>query len=764
MKQSPIRVLAIVFVFTLQITSAQQWKGNWITAFENQNATNTWIAYHKTFEISGVPEEAMARIAVDSKYWLWINGELVVFEGQLKRGPTPDDTYYDQVNIAPFLRSGENKISILAWYFGKDGFSHKSSGGAGLIFECLTPEFELISDPGWFASMHPAFGYTGPPHPNFRLPESNIHFDARRGNLDFTEEDFSISAGNKGSGNWRPAKLLGRPPMAPWNQLVKRPVPLWKDYGLADYVDMPNMPFESTGDTIVCKLPYNAQVTPYFEVEAPEGETIHLLTDHYAGGGPVNVRGEYVTREGVQAYENLGWMNGHNVFYVIPKGIKVLSLKYRETGYNAEFAGDFTCNDPLLNELWNKAARTLYITMRDTYMDCPDRERSQWWGDMVVESGEAFYTLSPDSRHLTRKGILELINWQREDSTIFSPIPTGNWDKELPGQMLSSVGYFGFWNYYWNSGDLETIEQVYEGVGKYLGIWKLDVRGVLQHREGGWYWGDWGVNADKALLINEWYYLALEGYLRMSELLSKLDEVENTKRKMADFKKAFNATYWTGDQYRSDQYQGEIDDRSQALAVVAGLADKNRYGQIFKLLQTQMYASPYMEKYVIEALFLMGQAEYGLERLKRRFKPMIEHPEITTLWEGWGIGRNGYGGGSTNHAWSGGGLTILSQYVAGVYPLEAAYKSFSVNPILASLTHVSVKIPSVQGLIKVDIEKSAQSITYNILVPGGSRAVVHIPEEYRQVSINGSDFQPLAPKEMEKGIAIPQGEFTIIAN
>ena len=39
--------------------------------------------------------------------------------------------------------------------------------------------------------------------------------------------------------------------------------------------------------------------------------------------------------------------------------------------------------------MWEKSQRTLYITMRDTYMDCPDRERAQWWGDEVNESGEA---------------------------------------------------------------------------------------------------------------------------------------------------------------------------------------------------------------------------------------------------------------------------------------------------------------------------------------------------------------------------------------
>ena len=67
-------------------------------------------------------------------------------------------------------------------------------------------------------------------------------------------------------------------------------------------------------------------------------------------------------------------------------------------------------------------------------------------------------------------------------------------------------------------------------------------------------------------------------------------------------------------------------------------------------------------------------------------------------------------------------------------------------------------------------------MTLNLEVPEGSQAVVHIPKGHRQVSINGekvvkngraikgSGFQLLDPKEMEKGIEIPQGEFTIIAN
>ncbi len=682
------------------------WKAQWITASEQQNETNNWTAYNKTFTIEKVPSKALSRISCDSKYWMWINGELAVFEGQLKRGPSPMDTYYDELDIAPYLKQGDNYISILVWYFGKDGFSHNSSGKAALIFDCQTSGFELLSDISWKASIRREFGTAGLPLPNFRLPESSIRYDARLGNFDFTK-----SASK--AGKWNNTRSLGFPPTAPWNNLVKRPVPQWKNFGMRKYENEITFPFVSSGDTIVCELPYNAQVTPYLKIEGKGNEEITFLTDHYYGGGHPNVRGEYITRLGVQEYENLGWMNGQKVYYVIPEGIKVLDLQYRETGYNTEFTGSFDCNDDFYKRLWIKAERTLYVTMRDTYMDCPDRERAQWWGDMVNESGEAFYALCPNSRFLTQKGILELIGWQREDSTIFSPIPAGNWDKELPGQMLASIGYYGFWNYYINTGDKETIAKVYDGVKRYLGIWKLDENGVLVNRmtdndSKGWYWGDWGTNVDKDLLMNGWYYLALKGYKNMSELLGKSDQAVWAEKQMNSFKTAFNLTFWKGNEYRSYHYKDDMDDRGQALAVVAGLADVDKYKTIYKALRTQEYASPYMEKYVCEALFLMEESEYGLQRLKKRFQPMVDNKDHSTLFEGWDIGRDGYGGGSTNHAWSGGGLTILAQYVCGLYPLGAAWKSFMVKPDLAGLQFAETSNETLAGKVAVKVTKQRQ--------------------------------------------------------
>jgi len=721
--------LFLLFIIFLpnEIYANNTWTAQRITTRENQNESNSWTDFVKTFETDKIPNKALARIACDSKYWLWINGDLVVFEGQLKRGPTPKDTYYDEVDIAPFLKKGSNKLAILVWYFGKDGFSHKSSGQSGLVFQC--DEIGINSDESWLSRLDRGFENTGRPYPNYRLPESNVRFDARKGNFEWIKPKTKLVGFGR-------AKLLGEAESAPWNKLVKRPIPILKNYGIKEYINSPELPFVSTGDTIICKLPYNAHVTPYFKVESEAGKEIDIRADHYYGGGPPNVRAEYVTKNGVQKYESLGWMNGHYIRYCFPKGTRVLELKYRETGYDTEFTGDFNCNDPFFNELWKKAVRTLYVTMRDTYMDCPDRERAQWWGDMVNESGEAFYALSPSSSYITKKGMLELINWQREDGTIFSPVPAGNYDRELPGQMLASIGYYGFWNYYLNTGDKETIEQIYEGVKRYLEVWEINEKGILVHREGGWYWGDWGTNIDKQGLFNEWYYLALKGFRNMSELLAKVDAVEETESAMERFKKAFNTQFWNGKEYRSSGYDGDTDDRTQALAVVAGLADQEKYPEIYKILLSQKYASPYMEKYVIEALFQMGQAEYGLKRLKERFSEMVNDKERTTLYEGWGRGRNGFGGGSANHAWSGGGLTILSQYLCGLSPLEPAWKTIQIKPQLGNLDYASTGSLTEAGKVEVTVRRAKARYTINAKIPKGSQGIICIPTSYKKIELN----------------------------
>lgn len=677
----------------------------------NAAPANLWTCYRKRLTLAQKPETAIARIAVDSKYWLWINGHIVIREGGLKRGPNPQDTYFDAVDLAPHLVKGENQIAILAWYFGKDGFSHKSSGKPGLLFELDAGGTPLRSDRSWKTLRHPSFGAASN-QPNFRLAESSVRFDARLDPGDWTALDYD----DRG---WNSPEESGTPPAAPWNRLWERSIPQWKDFGLKEYANAAELPESSNGSPVTARLPYNAQITPWLRVSAPAGAMIRIRTDNPAN----EILAEYLTREGEQTFETPAWMSGHAVVYEIPAGIRILGLQYRESGFDTEFTGRFDCDNPFLNKLWAKCERTLYINMRDSFFDCPDRERAQWWGDIVIQLGQVFRTFDARSHSLIRKCIYNLTQWQRASRTLFSPIPAGNWDKELPQQMLASIGKYGFWTYYLNTGDRQTLSDVYPHVRDYLSIWQFDADGLVVHRSGenGWDWADWGNNVDIRALDQAWFCLALEGTALMADELGKPDEASAFRKQRESIIAAVNARFWNGSAYRDPGYKGETDDRAQGMAVVSGIASADKYPAIQAVLAREFHASPYLEKYVLESLFRMGAPAAALDRMQSRYKEMVDS-ETSTLWEL--FTRDG----TLNHAWTGGPLTLLSESVAGISTTSPGCASFRVQPQLGRLTRVATGFDSLKGRVELRISRQNGRLIMDLRCPSPTTVCVPLAE------------------------------------
>jgi alpha-L-rhamnosidase len=687
--------------------------GQWIWQAENGPA-NSWSAFRRKVALASVPASVRALIAADSKYWLWINGKQVVFEGALKRGPNTTDSYVDELDLAPYLAVGDNTIAVLVWFFGKDGFSHKSSGKGGLFFQASAGDTKIVSDDSWKVRAHAAYGPQTLTAPNYRLPESNVEYDARKELGDFTATTFDDT-------DWANATAKGTPPVTPWGRLWPRGIPLFRRSEIKEYVNQSSLPTSGTGAVVRARLPYNAQVTPYLHVSAPNaGAVIGLQTDRTAEKGGASVRARYVTRAGDQEYESLGWMSGNEVQYTIPSGVQIIKLGYRESGYDTDLSGSFTSSDEDLNTLWTKAQRTLYLNMRDTYFDCPTRERALWWGDAVIEIEQAFYALDRRADLLGRNAINTLIGWQRDDKTMSSPVP-GNYDTELPVQMLASIGMSGFWTYFLHSGDLAAITAAYPHVKSYLTVWKRSANGLVVHRAGGWDWSDWGTNIDAPLLDNAWYYMALDAAARMAELTGNAADATEYRATMATLKTAFVKEFWNGTRLASPGHSGAPDDRGHGLAVVAGLLGAEEWPAVKAVLASSKYASPYMEKWILEAYFRMGDAAGGLARMRSRYATMIDSSS-TTLYEHWDPSE-----GTLNHAWSGGPLTMMSAYVAGIRPDSPGYATYQVLPQLADLSNVKVSVPSVQGTIEADIASSAGKFSIALESPAGTIATVGIP-------------------------------------
>ena len=155
-----------------------------------------------------------------------------------------------------------------------------------------------------------------------------------------------------------------------------------------------------------------------------------------------------------------------------------------------------------------------------------------------------------------------------------------------------------------------------------------------------------------------------------------------------------------------------------------------------------------MEKYVMEALFCMGHGDYALERTRKRFDYIVNHPDFDTLFEGWDVGKNGnWAKGSVNHAWSGGTLAVLPTRMFGIRPLEAGWKRFCVEPDPSIFDRCSLSFPTVSGTVGTDFRRSGDHIAWTIRVPEGTEAEVRIPWRCSKTVLDGR--------------AVPDGSFTL---
>ena len=688
------------------------WRAKWIWDAENLTEKNVWMCLNKKVTLDKLPKKLVADISADSKYWLYINGEAVVFEGGVKRGPNENGSYYDSIDIAPYLRKGENSICALVWYWDDEtSYSYNSSGQGGFLFEAVNEGVTIISDKSWRVKRSSAYVDSALYPPNYRLPEYSIYFDAREDN-GWLIEGYDFSA-------WANATEYDVGGKGAYGKLYPRGIPFLKDYGLKDYEnskDYENYTVSKAfGEKITVDIPYNAQLTPYLKIIAPAGKKIRITTENTLIGA---VSTTYITKEGEQEFESLGWFNGEHITYKIPKDVTIVSLKYRETGYDSSFCGDFKCDDEFMNSLWQKSLRTLYVTMRDNFMDCPDRERAQWWGDVTSEMIMTMYSMDSNSYLLYQKGVEAMLSHVDDTKVLQTVVPISGDYFELPVQQLA--GIVGFLTYYEYTGDKAFVEKVYGASLDYLKLWEIGENNLVVHRSGSWDWPDWGNKADMTAIENAWVYYALSATEEMARILGKKEDISFITERKETISKGYKAL-WTEEGFRSDDVK-EPDDRANALAVLSGLADKEQYATIKNVLTTTQNSSPYMEYYVLEALCKMGEYEVARDRIKDRYEGMMNE-DYSTLWEFWDEWR-----GTKNHAWSGGPLVIMSKHFAGITPTAAGYEKVKIDPQYTLSDNMNCTVPSVKGLITLDYKNNNGQYAINLTIPQGMKAVLYVPD------------------------------------
>ena len=907
--------------FAANDSEEYDWQGKWIwtsDAVPTSGQVGQFINMRKTFTLKKVPDSAVSRIAVQSRYWMWINGEMVVYEGQLNMGPDKNSWYYDTVDIAPYLKEGENIIAILGAYYAHQSASTKPTKNPALLFDAeffagaLAKGTRLVSDESWKVILNNAYGPSDYTHKNVKPDGALTKYDANKAikfegwqTLEFDDS------------TWKSATVKTLTSTDPRNNLVERAIPMWKvedvlkhdkstwtvtDKGNenADVLSLPEeytvtaeikslqgnvcvsvcvgedknyyipriqksgsgltiyplrkdgsswkspsllegatetgvltdkmtVEIEVKGDSITTYINntkvgrftdstlarkgrgigfhtaddqqiavysvkvtdtegkllwedtiseakagdritdfkklsgstdltlktdengttymhvptggifaaaqpsdepsekvysfYNAtnmQGSPYLKVRSTTGgEMIKLSTDSASEPGVESIVHQYVTKPGEQEYEAYGWMNGWRVDFTMPASVEVLELGWRETSYNTEHTGNVTTSNEDLNLLYQKAYDTLLVTMRDIYMDCPDVERQQWWGDAVLEMQQAAYAMDDNARLLYKKLLMQVLGWSEGHGGALTEVAGNINFGEMPAQCLAGV--HTLWQYYLYYGETDILETCYEPFMTYLKLWYFDETGEMNHRTGNSDWYDWGANIDAGVQDYCWYYLATESMRNVAKILGKDQaDIKFLEDRMELMEECFVSMFWHEDigAYFSNTTTGTPDERAQAMAVYSGLADPAHYPSILNLYNktTNKTAAPYGEKYILESLYIMGYTDEAIARTLDRYGPML-HDEYPTLFEMFALSAaSGHGGVQTrNHAWSGGPLSLMYMYNAGITSTGAGFKTFKIRPQLGSLTNISAHTDTTNGLI----EMSATKNSLNVTVPTG---------------------------------------------
>lgn len=729
----------LLYLSAIEGYKKTDWTANWI--WTESCAEDSYVAFRKTFTLEQAVPTATAFISAADKYVLWVNGELVVLDGSLKRGPTPYDSYYDTVELTN-LKQGENTIALLVAFNGRSGDGSivpvlvDEEGDeytqAGLIFELDAGGTTICSDSSWKAARHTGYKNrvtAGADYPGYSqssmLAERNVYFDARDDLGDFMAEGYNDS-------EWEDATPVSKAGDLPFGDLYSAMI---QPIRFQDIVDFSNsasyVGTPLTQDTtLVLDLPGNIQFTPYFELEAPAGKKLTFYTDTYTDKQELpNFKDTYVTAEGTQRYENYPWRSGSKLIIEAEAGVTFTRLGYRASGFNGEQVGSFTSSDPGLDQLWQESLNTLAICMRDTYMDCPERERGPYMGDASNEIDAALYSYDQGGLDLTKKAILACVAWTGADGAIPSRAPSVK-PQEIPNQSL--IFMTSVYHYWLHSGDRETAEAYCNAFLNYLRLVEME-NGLPVYRDGSWTWDDWGDRIDTQLLQTGIYYYALNVTKSLADDLGITEGTEFLAERMDSMRENWRAVYYTEEGFKSPDSK-YVDDRANAMLALSGLAGEEDWPLITDVIMSTYQASPFIEKYVLEALCAMGRVDLALQRMRDRYAPMLKD-EYDTLWETFD-GETG----TVNHGWTAAPLYILSKYAAGIRPTQAGFEAYEIAPgnELDSF-HCTVWTP--KGEITAELETAAAEKTLTVTAIDAAGTII-VPEGMgTDFIVSGGDYE-----------------------
>ena len=594
-----------------------EWQAQWIWGYDPAKDTgeNTprYFYFRRTFDVIGdieKVEKALLRVCADSRYRLWLNGQLV---GHGPARSDPANQYYDVYDLTAQLRTGLNTLAVLATHY-----------GIGTCFACLgSPGFLLQADitfannetltistnADWKCA--PAPYRTGYPRMSIQLAYPEV-FDACNEPANWNFPGYDDRA-------WKSAVPLGPVGTPPWTTLIPRdiPLPYFRAVAPARVIQINRVEktdketkhkIQEDGKEVDASFPL---LTPAEDMElatrlepAPTGSVTHrhpalftvlpqtgasgvsvmldfgrevsgfpLLVVRRGGGGRVDIgyserieadgsinphhltndvryADRLLLRPGHQNYETLDHRAFRYMrldFYDCPEPIEML-VEMRLSGYPVQMRGDFQCSDALLQRIWEVGRYTTELCMDDGFMDCPWRERGQWLGDARVEALVAAYAFGDTA--LARKALLQYPQSQEETGWFRGVFPSDPpFDPILP--TFCMIWPVALWDYFVLSDDRSLLEAVWPNLERLVTAIKRHIseEGLVADLPG-WVFVDWAkVNAQgQSTAVNAMAYDALQYAAKIARAIGYPEKGGEWQITAGDIREAVNDLLWDREQ------------------------------------------------------------------------------------------------------------------------------------------------------------------------------------------------------------------------
>jgi len=750
------------------------WRASWVTCPNVPQRDYGVYHFRKNFSIDSLPQQFIVHVSADNRYRLFVNGIAVC------SGPARGDLYnwyFESINIASYLRKGANTIAAMVWNMGVHAPVAQISNQTAFVLQGDGDKEKIINtDKTWKvlrdSSYTPCSLDNGARVKSYMVVGPGDQVDATKYPWGWEQPAYN-------DGRWEQALAIGNPVNVGYGSdnlwsLQPRNIPLMfekmqripsvrRTEGMEignDFLsgNKPLMIPANKKVSILLDQSFNTVAYPQLitskgkNAEIKLSYTEALLVDtnsaKYKG---VNVNGPqrrkdfqkgnrndvdsklvvgnydiFISDGGEQRIFRPLWFRTYRYMQVdiVTKDepLVINDLYGIATGYPFEVKASFKSNDSSLQEIWDIGWRTAQLCAGETYFDCPYYEQLQYEGDTRIQSLISLYVTGDD--RLMRKAILDFYH---------SRVPEGLTQGRYPSSRLQVIPPFSlYWvsmlyDYWMHRNDFKFVEQFLMPVAGVLDWYekKIDQEKNMLGPMKWWNFVDWnqkfpggtpdGANDGNSSVITFQYIYTLKQAAELFSFFGKTNEA-NHYRTLADKmgKSTFTACF---DPKKfviaNTPLKNTFSQHANIMAILSGSVPLPMQQKIMMntLSDTSLsQATFYYRFYLNRALNYTGNANKYYKELKP-WRDMIDLG-LTTFAEEPDPTR------SDCHAWSSSPNYDFFATICGITPSKPGFAAVRISPALGELNHVVGSMPHPSGMIKVEIQKTAEvGISADITLP-----------------------------------------------